>query len=198
MNTKEQKNLLIDDMHFFMPDEEQKTLITRFSSQKFKEGFYRRFLISLITAFIFFIVEFIARTYTNRHAVSRFFHYPGAETIPGMMIFVALVFLVFNLLSFTYMRTKIQMNNIAAKYECMKGIVTEKYDGRHLSQSSGEASRNYILFSNEEGHCTTALSVKNLHTFQSIEAGDEILVIKYKPLGTTGYTFIPLTEKIRA
>ena len=31
MNTKEQKNLLIDDMHFFMPDEEQKTLITRFS-----------------------------------------------------------------------------------------------------------------------------------------------------------------------
>lgn len=198
INTNEQKNLLIDDMHFFIPNEEQKTLITRFSSHKFKEGFYKRFIISLITAFVFFTVEFIARTYTNRHAVSHFFHYPGAETIPGMIIFVVFVFLLFNLLSFIYMRIKIQMNDITARYECMQGIVTEKYDGRHLSQSSGEASRNYILFSNEEGHCTTALSVNNLQTFQSIQAGDEILVIKYKSLGTTDYSFIPLTEKIKA
>lgn len=198
MNTNEQKNLLINDMHFSIPDEAQKTLIARVSSQKFKKGFYKRFFISMITAFVIFTVEFIARTYTNRHAVSRFFHYPGAETVPSMTIFIVFVFIVFNLLSFTYMHTKIQMNDISAKYECMQGIVTEKYDGRHLSQSSGEASRNYILFSNEEGHCTTALSVKNLHTFQSIEAGDEILVIRYKPLGIANYTFIPLQEKQKA
>ena len=173
-------------------------LIARVSSQKFKEAFYKRFFISLIVAFIFFTVEFIARTYTNRHAVSRFFHYPGAETIPSMIIFVVFTFLIFNVVSFAYMYTKIQMNDISAKYECMQGIITEKYDGRHLSQSSGEASRNYILFSNEEGHCTTALSVKNLRIFQSIEAGDKILVIRYKPLGIANYTFIPLQEKQKA
>ncbi len=198
MNTNKQKNLLIDDMHFSIPDEEQKMLIARASSQKFKEAFYKRFFISLIVAFIFFTVEFIARTYTNRHAVSRFFHYPGAETIPSMIIFVVFTFLIFNVVSFAYMYTKIQMNDISAKYECMQGIITEKYDGRHLSQSLGEASRNYILFSNEEGHCTTALSVKNLRIFQSIEAGDKILVIRYKPLGIANYTFIPLQEKQKA
>ena len=115
MNTNKQKNLLIDDMHFSIPDEEQKMLIARVSSQKFKEAFYKRFFISLIVAFIFFTVEFIARTYTNRHAVSRFFHYPGAETIPSMIIFVVFTFLIFNVVSFAYMYTKIQMNDISAK-----------------------------------------------------------------------------------
>lgn len=196
--TNNQTNLLIDDMHFFIPDEDQKTLITRFSSQEFKAGFRRRFIISLITALIVLTAELIARGYTNKHAHSRMFQYPGAETIPGVVAFVAFVFLLFNLLSFLYMKIKIQMNDIAARYECAQGIITEKYDGRHLSQTSGEASRNYILFSNEEGHCTTALSVKNLQTFQSVQVGDEILVIKYKPLGNAGYTFIPLEKKSEA
>jgi len=198
INTKEQKNLLIDDMHFSIPDEEQKTLITRFSSQKFKEGFLRRLLISLAASLIFLTAELIARGYTNKRARSLMFRYPGAETIPGVIAFVIFIFLFFNLLSFIYMRIKIQMNDIAARYECTRGIITEKYDGRHLSQTSGEASKNYILFSNEEGHCTTALSVKNPQIFQSIQAGDEILVVKYKPLGMAGYTFIPIKEKSQA
>lgn len=194
IQTNERKNLLIDDMHFFIPDEKQKNLILRFSSQEFKQRFYKRFLISVVIILVILIAELIARGYTNRHAKSRFFVYPGADTIPGMLVFVAFIFLLFNLLSFIYMKVKIQMNDIAARYECMHGIVTEKYDGRQLSQTSGEASKNYILFSNEEGHCTTALSVKNLQTFQSVQVGDEILVIKYKPLGTSGYTFIPLEQ----
>lgn len=195
MNTNKQTNLLIDDMHFLTPDKEQEELITRFSSIEHKTKFYKRFIISLITALIILVVELIARGFTNKHAHSRFFHYPGAETIPGMIIFVVSVFVIFNVLSFIFMWVKIQMNDVVNKYKCTYGIVTDKYDSRHLSQKSGEASQNYILFSNEEGHCTTALSVKDIQTFQSIDVGDEILVIKYNPLGISGYTFIPLTKK---
>lgn len=195
INTNKPTNLLIEDMHFEKPDSEQEALISRVSSVKYKANFYKRLIISLAAALIILAAEFIARVYTNKHAYSLYFRYAGADTMPDVIIFVVSVFLIFNLLSFVFMKIKTAMNDILNKYECAYGIVTEKYDGRHLSQTSGEISHNYILFSNEEGHCTTALSVKKQQVFQSIDVGDEILVVKYKPLGTAGYTFIPVEKK---
>lgn len=84
---------------------------------------------------------------------------------------------------------KIKMDDFLNKYECMYGVVTEKYDSRHLSKKSGQPTDNYILFSNGEGYCTTALSVKNLQTFKSINIGDEILILKCNLMGMPSYEF---------
>ena len=170
MKTKEQTNLLIDDMHFKKPDKEQEAMITRYSSREYKTKFRRRFIISLMITLIIILCEYIARRYTMTN--------PRPDTIPGMIIFMISVFIIYNIISYIYMQVKTNMNDILNRYECTYGIVTEKYDGRHLSQKSGEISHNYILFSNEEGHCTTALSVKNLQMFQSDHIGDKILLLK--------------------
>lgn len=184
MNTNEQKKLLIDDMHFLKPDQKQEALIADYSTHQYMVKFRRRFLISLVIALIVIIVEYIARRYTMETPI------PGS--IPGMLFFVSLLFVIYNIISYIYIRMKIKMDDFLNKYECMYGMVTEKYDGRHLSKKSGQPTDNYILFSNEEGHCTTALSVKSSQRFQSINIGDEILVLKCSPMGMAHYEFIQI------
>lgn len=175
---KETPNFSIDDMDFFQPDDAQTEMIRRHFTESTKKKFNQRLLFSLAAALIVIAAESIAR-FPSR-----------SDSIPGMLGFVTAAFLIYNMISYLYMVMKSKMNDSLNRYECVYGTVTEKYDSRHLSRESGENVPSYILFGTEQGHCSTALSVKNLKVFQAVKTGDKILVIKHQPMGNVYYDFI--------
>ena len=60
----------------------------------------------------------------------------------------------------------------------------------HLTGKTQDYIPNYILFKNDEGYCSTALLVKDRKTFQKIQAGNNILVIRQASMGNITYDFI--------
>lgn len=182
MNAQE-TNFPIEDMSFSQPEQTQSAIISQYFSKEYKQNMKKRFFISIIVAVVIVIAEVIARLQAR------------PDTISGMLLFVISGFLVYNIISYLYTRTKCSMDDILNRYECTYGTVSSKYDGHLLSKKSRENVPNYILFENEQGHCTTALPVKDSVNFHNISEGDHILIVKLSPLGKTSYQFIPLAKK---
>lgn len=181
MKLNENNHISIADITFSKPDKEQFKQITTHFQNLYLKAFKKRIFTSLICAFIVILAEIIGRT--NLHTT---------DTIIPMITTVIIVFFIFNLISFIYMKIKSNMNDIMNKYECTHGIITEKFDSKHIEQTTNETASNYILFSNEQGHCVTALSTKNKQLFQSLKISDEILVIRYCPMGNVRYEFFKI------
>lgn len=178
IHTQETPNFSIEDLDFFQPDAAQTEIIRRHFAENGKKHFNRRLLLSLAAAFLVIAAESFAR-------------FPSRpDSIPGMVRFVTAAFFIYTILSYLYMMMKSKMNDSLNRYECVYGTVTEKYDSRHLSRESRENVPSYILFCTEQGHCSTALSVRNLSVFQGVKIGDKILVIKHQPMGNARYDFI--------
>lgn len=189
------RNIPIEDMTFLPPDKEQETLILQELKQQRKKLFCHRLILSLCIAVIVSVGEIIAR-----------FNYSRPDTIPGMLFFVWFVFLLFNLISYISLMVKASMQHISDKCQCTLGIVTEKYGHKkqkaeqsirpeqpgtiHLTGKTQDYIPNYILFKNDEGYCSTALLVKDRKTFQKIQAGNNILVIRQVSMGNITYDFI--------
>jgi hypothetical protein len=189
MQTNEINQLSIQDMEFSKPNEEQAALIHAYSTKNARKRFNKRFIISLIIAIVVIVGETIARYYYKNDIT-----HSRRATIPGMIAVVLTAFVLYNLISFIWTKMKTNMDDILNRYECVCGIVTEKYDSRHLSETTREAVPNYILFSNEQGHCVTALPVKSFAKFQSVQVGDEILVLKMNPMGMAAYDFVTISS----
>lgn len=184
MNTNEINQLSIADMDFFQPTEEQISFIHGESACRLMKKFYKRMLISFLVSFIVILMETIGRINMSTEGNTYY------KSIPKMIIIVLIVLAIYNIISFIYTRVKINMNDIVNRYQCVSGIITEKYDSRQLSKKTREFVPNYILFSNEQGHCTTALPTKKHDIFCQAAVGDEILVIKESPMGMAKYDFL--------
>ena len=178
MNTTDLKHLAIDDILFHQPDSAEEQRIQNFNIVEANKKLSKQRMISLAIALVVIIVEIIARISLETE-----------DTITGMAFVILGVLLLYNIAMYISSNMKRQMKNIAEKYQCVTGIVAEKYDSRHLSKTTRENVPSYILFHNEQGYCTTALPVKDSKTFQDILIGDEILVIKGNAMGNTHYTF---------
>ena len=181
MKLNENNYIQIADVTFSKPDKEQLTMITSYFQETYKQGFFKRLMISLVAAILVIISESIGRKNIGT-----------MNTIPAMIAAVSVVFVIFNVLSYLYSRIKSNMGDIVNKYECTTGVITEKFDSRNLSRKSQQNVPNYILFSNEQGHCVTALSTKNLNYFRTLKVSDEILIIRYCPMGNYRYEFLKL------
>ncbi len=178
MNTHDLNHLAISDMIFHSPDNTEREKIHNFFLKESRQKLARQRFFSLIIAVIIIITEIIGR-----------FNMGTQHTITGMTIIVLGALMLYNIVITITTGMKRQMSDIVEKYQCVSGIVVEKYDSEHLSQTNRENVPSYILFYNEQGYCTTALSVKNKKHFQSIQVGDNILVIKGHAMGNAHYTF---------
>lgn len=179
MNTTDLNHLAIEDMTFHQPDSSEEQRIHQHNRSSSEKKLSRQRIISLIIAIVVIIAEFIARIGLGTE-----------KTITTMTYVVLGVLLLYNIISYVASNMKLQMNDISEKYECLAGTVAEKYDSRHLAKTTRENVPSYILFHNEQGYCTTALPIKDSKLFQSINVGDEILVVKGNAMGHSHYTFI--------
>lgn len=178
MNTTDLKHLSIEDMVFHQPDSSEEQRIRDFNIRETEKKLSKQRIISLMIALIVIIAEFIARVGLNTE-----------DTITHMTFLILGVLLLYNIVMYISSNMRRQMKDVSEKYQCMTGIVAEKYDSRHLTKTTRENVPSYILFHNEQGYCTTALPVKDTKIFLDMNVGDEILIIKGNAMGNTHYTF---------
>lgn len=179
MESTEKKNLPIDQMEFFSPNEEEAKLIADFSQNAFTNGFKKRIFISTIIAIFIILFDSLGRINLDTQ-----------NTIPGMILIVVFVLILFNILSFVYYKVKINMNDLLNKYQCVEAVVSEKYSSKFISRKGTDNIPDYILFDTGDIHCVTAIPTKDKDVFLQAEVGTDILIIKMFPMGNVRYSFI--------
>ena len=190
---KKTENLSIKDITFFPPTNEQEGQVRSLAFKQYKNKAFRRFFWSIPVFIVILAGEVIARICAPTYSISGFY-YLGKDSIPTTVMSICLLFVVFHCLSVLQLFLKYKMNQTADRYECLCGEITDKYDSRNMTVDAKKKVPNYLLFSCEQGHCTTALPVNDKKLYHTVKIGDPILVIRHNPIGNVSYSFLPLQK----
>lgn len=183
MNATEQLRLPIEDITFYPPDESEVQMICSYYQKDITSHLKKRFYISVAVALFVAAFQILADLFT----------YHGHELLSHILITLLVVgigFLVFNVISYVYSRVRYSMDEIMNHCECVNATIDECYDSRLLSRKTRQNVPNYILFHTEQGHCTTALPVKDVKKFSQSKMNEQILVIKRSPMGKITYDYL--------
>lgn len=183
-NKKIISTLPIENIDFNPISENELSIIGAYKNKNLFSAFTSRAIISVIVIAIIMIAEYIGRHSTNT-----------SKTIPGMIVFLIIVLMVFNLLSFIYMVLKKKIDLYNNHLSCVYGTVSEKYNKHLLSRQNNEKSNDYILFDKDSIHCSTAIKVADYDVFKHLEIGDEVIIVKVELYGDISYELYNIPTK---
>ncbi len=185
MNNNKFKSILpIEDITFNPVSDKELRIIESFKNTNLFSSFTSRAIISIIVIAVIMIAECIGR-----------YSIGTSKTIPGMIVFLIIVLIIFNLLSFGYVILKKKIDLYNNHLTCIYGTVSEKYNKHLLSKQNNEKSNNYILFDKDSVHCSTAVKVADLDVFKYLEIGEEILIVKTEHYGNNSYELYTIPQK---
>ncbi len=192
-NASDKDIVEIDRVIFKEVNDNELNVINKVKSDKSKQKFFSRMIISAIVIaaiFIFHGVGLFMEKNTAQEAVKNKELLMEVAKTCGLLMLAS--FIVFNAVSFFYTFVKRQLVSLTENYYILlEAVVSDKYSGSKLAVEGKERKKNYVVFECDQGVCSKALEVDKTK-YKNTSVGDKIVVLK--AVTVEGYTLSYLKE----